>query len=178
VRAGWEKLAWIALAIALIVVGCGPSATQSPPTPTLTPVPPTQTPTPTPVPPTQMPTPTPVPPTQTPTPTPVPPTQTPMPTATTALPFPIGGTFTKVGYTWEFKADGSYHSKSQWTDIDGVYTVTGNQIVIQEDYVPCKDIVGTYTWTYDGEALSFTVVDDQCRDRRNVVDRDHWLKKP
>ena len=166
-RAGWEKLAWIALAIAFIVVGCGPSATQSLPTPTLTPVPPTQTPTP-----------APVPPTQTPTPTPVPPTQTPTPTATTALPFPIGATFTKVGYTWEFKADGSYHSTSKWTDINGVYTVTGNQIVIQEDYVPCKDIVGTYTWTYDGQALSFTVVDDQCRDRRVVVDRGQWLKKP
>ena len=181
-RAGWEKLAWIALAIVFIVVGCGPSATQPPPTPTPTLVPPTQTPTPTPVPPTQTPTPTPVPPTQTPTPTPVPPTQTPTPTptptATTALPFPVGGTFTKVGYTWEFKADGSYHSKSRWTDTDGVYTVTGNQIVIQEDYVPCKDIVGTYTWTYDGQALSFTVVDDQCRDRRVVVDRGQWLKKP
>ena len=144
-RVGREKLAWIALAIVLIVVACGPSATQAPPTPTATAVPPTQT---------------------------------PAPTATTALPFPVGATFTKVGYTMEFKADGTAHTKSRWVDIDGVYTVTGNQIVMQDDYAPCKDMVGTYTWTYDGEGLSFTTIDDKCRDRKNVVEWGTWLKKP
>jgi len=145
VRVQWEKLAWIAPAIVMIVVACGPSATQAPPTST---------------------------------PTPVPPTQTPVPTATTALPFPVGGTFTKVGYTWEFKADGTSHTESKWIDAYGVYTVTGNQIAIQEGYVPCKDIVGTYTWTYDGEGLNFTTVDDKCPDRKNVVEWGKWLKKP
>jgi hypothetical protein len=167
VRVKRKKLAWIALAIVSMMVGCGTSATQSPPTLA-----------PTPVPPTQAPEPTPVPPTQTPKPTPVPPTQTPAPTATTeALPFPVDGTFTKVGYTWEFKADGTYHTTSKYVDSDGVYTLTGDQIAIQEDYVPCKDIVGTYTWTYDGEALSFAVVDDKCRDRLGVV-RGKWRPKP
>jgi len=157
VRAKREKLAWITLALVLMVVGCGPSATQSPPTLA----------------------PTPVPPTQIPEPTPVPPTQTPAPTATTeALPFPVDGTFTKVGYTWEFKSDGTYRSTSKYTDADGVYTVTGDQITVQDDYVPCKDMVGTYTWVYDGEALTFRVVDDDCTDRRNVVGRGHWSKKP
>jgi hypothetical protein len=157
VRVKRKKLAWIALAIVLTVVGCGTSATQSPPTSA----------------------PTPVPPTLTPEPTPVPPTQTPVPTATTeALPFPVGGTFTKVGYTLEFKADGTCHITSNYVDSDGVYTLTGNQIAIQEDYVPCKDIVGTYTWTYDGEGLNFTTVDDKCRDRKNVVEWGTWLKKP
>ena len=163
-----EKLAWIALAIVLMVVGCGTSTTQSPPTPAPTPVPPTQTPAP-----------ATVPPTQTPEPTPVPPTQTAAPTATTeALPFPVDGTFTKVGYTWEFKADGTYHTTSKYLDLDGAYTVTGDQIAVQDDYVPCKDVVGTYTWAYDGEALTFTVVDDECTDRRNVTGRGQWLKKP
>jgi hypothetical protein len=91
--------------------------------------------------------------------------------------FPIG-IFTKANWTWEFKADGSYHSEQSMANDDGVYTVTGNQITIQGDYVPCKGIVGTYTWTYDGTALSFTTVDDQCTDRRNVTGRGQWLKKP
>jgi len=167
VRVQREKLAWIALAIVLIVVGCGTDVAQSPPTPAPTPVPPTQTLAP-----------TPVPATQTSEPTPVPPTQTPAPTATAeALPFPVDGTFTKVGYTWEFKAGGTYYTTSKYVDSDGVYTLTGDQIAIQEDYVPCKDIVGTYTWTYDGETLSFTVVDDKCRDRVGVV-RGKWRTKP
>jgi hypothetical protein len=161
VRVKRKKLAWIALAIVSMVVGCGTGATQSPPTLA-----------PTPVPPTQAPEPTPMPPTETPQPTPVPPTETPE-----ALPFPVHGTFTKVGYTWEFKADGTYHTTSKYVNSDGVYTLTGDQIAIQEDYVPCKDIVGSYTWTYDGEALSFAVVDDKCRDRVGVV-RGKWRTKP
>lgn len=113
-----------------------------------------------------------------PTATAVPPTQTPAPTATTGLPFPVGATFTKVGYTMEFKADGTAHTESRWVDIDGIYTVTGNQIVMQDDYASCKDIVGTYTWTYDGEGLNFTTIDDKCPDRKNVVEWGTWLKKP
>lgn len=144
-RARWEKPAWIALAIVLMVVACGPNATQTPPVPTATAVPATQV---------------------------------PAPTATTALPFPVGATFTKVDYTMEFKADGIAHTESRWVDIDGVYTVTGDQIVMQDDYAPCKDIVGTYTWTYDGAGLSFTTIDDKCRDRKNVVEWGTWLKKP
>ena len=144
-RVGREKLAWIALAIMLMVVACGPGATQTPPAPTATVVPPTST---------------------------------PAPTATTAPPFPVGATFTKVGYTMEFKADGTAHTESRWVDIDGVYTVTGDQIAMQDDYASCKDIVGIYTWTYDGAELSFTTIDDKCRDRKNVVEWGTWLKKP
>jgi len=168
VRVKRKNLAWIALAIVSMMVGCGTSATQSLPTLAPTPVPPKLTPEP-----------TPVPPTLTPEPTSVPPTQTPAPTVTTeALPFPVDGTFAKVEYTWEFKADGTYHTTSKYVDSHGVYTLTGDQIAIQEDYAPCKDIVGTYTWTYDGAALSFTVVNDGCTDRRNVAGRGQWLKKP
>ncbi len=57
------------------------------------------------------------------------------------------------------------------------YTVTGDQVVIQDDYVPCKDVVGTYAWTCDGEVLTMTVVDDKCRDRANMA-RGKWLKQP
>jgi hypothetical protein len=104
-------------------------------------------------------------------------TPTPAPTATPEPSFPTG-IFTKANWTMEFKADGSYHAEQSMANDDGVYTVTGDQITFQGDFVPCKGIVGTYTWTYDGTALSFTAVDDECTERRNVTGRGQWLKKP
>ncbi len=170
-RVKTKELAWIAIAIVLMVVGCGTSATQSPPTLAPTPVPPTQT--------SQ---PTLVPPTDTSEPTPVPPTQTPAPTATAeALPFPVDGIFAKASQTWEFKPDGTYitegHTQLTAGKHSGTYTVTGDQVAIQDDYVPCKDVVGTYGWTYDGEVLTLTVVDDKCRDRAGLA-RGKWRKQP
>jgi hypothetical protein len=168
-----EKLAWIALAIVLIAMGCGPGVAQVPPTSAPTAVPPTQTPEPAALPPTQPPAPTP---------TPVPTTQTPAPTATAAaIPFPVDGVFAKASQTWEFKPDGTYitdgHTQATSAKYSGTYTVTGDQLVIQDDYNPCKDVVGTYAWTYDGEVLSITAVDDKCRDRANMA-RGKWRKKP
>jgi hypothetical protein len=155
-----KNLVWIALAIVLMVVGCGTGATQSPPTLA----------------------PTPMPPTETPQPTPVPPTETPAPTATAeALPFPVDGIFAKASQTWEFKPDGTYisegHTQLTAAKYSGTYTVIGDQVAIQDDYVPCKDVVGTYAWTYDGEVLTFTVIDDTCRDRAGMA-RGKWRKKP
>jgi hypothetical protein len=180
VRVKTKELAWIALAIVLMVVGCGTSVTQSPPTLAPTSVPPTQAPEPTPVPPTETPEPTSVPPTQILEPTPVPPTETREPTAAPALAFPIG-IFAKAGQTWEFRPDGTYitegHTQLTAGKYSGTYTVTGDQVTIQDDYVPCKDVVGIYAWTYDGEVLTLTVVDDTCRDRAGMA-RGKWRKKP
>jgi hypothetical protein len=182
VREQWEKLAWIALAIVLVVGGCGPSAAESPPTVAPTPVPPTLTLAPTPVPPTPTVAPTPVPPTQTPVPTPVPPTQTLAPTATAeALPFPVEGIFAKASLTWEFKPDGTYitQSRTQLVNVDysGTYTVAGDQVAIQDDSIACKDVVGIYAWTYDGEVLTMAKVDDECRDRAGMA-WGKWRKQP
>jgi hypothetical protein len=148
-REEWKKLAWIALVIVLVVAGCGSSATQTPPTSA---------------------------------PTPVPPTQTPAPTATAeALPFPVDGSFAKASLTWEFKPDGTYitegHTQAMNLRLSGTYTVTGDQIAIQDDYAPCKDVVGIYAWTYDGEVLTLTEVDDKCRDRAGMA-WGKWRKKP
>ena len=81
-----------------------------------------------------------------------PPAQPPAPTATPAPSFPKG-VFTKLGWAWEFKPDGSYFNKSQWDEDYGTYSVTGNQVAFQGDYVPCRKFVGTYTWTFDGQVL-------------------------
>jgi hypothetical protein len=143
----WKKLGWIALAFALMVVGCGTSATQSPPTLA---------------------------------PTPVPPTETPEPTAAPVLAFPTG-VFAKASLTWEFKPDGTYvkegHTAATAGKYSGTYTVTGDQVVVQDDDTGCKDVVGTYAWTYDGEVLTLTEVDDKCRGRAGMT-WGKWRKNP
>jgi hypothetical protein len=144
VREQWEKLAWIALAIVLVVAGCAPSAIQSAPT--------------------------------------LAPTQTPPPTPTAeALPFPVDAIFAKGSLTWEFKPDGTYitegHTQLMNVQYNGTYTVTGHQVAFRDDYVPCRDMVGSYAWTYDGEVLTLTKVDDKCRDRAGMA-WGNWRQKP
>ena len=92
-----------------------------------------------------------------------------LPTATTMPDFPTG-TFIKGGWTWEINSDGSYYTNSSMADENGFYTVTGDQVAIQGDFIPCKDIIGTYTWTYDTSVLILTAVDDQCTDRREATE--------
>ena len=131
-RVRWEKLTWIAIMIVLIAVGCGPSATQTPPAPT----------------------------------------------ATTALAFPTG-VFAKASLAWEFKPDGTYVKEGRTAatagKYSGTYTVTGDQVVVQDD-TGCKD-EGTYAWTYDGEVLTLEEVDDPCRDRAGMT-WGKWRKQP
>jgi hypothetical protein len=111
-----------------------------------------------------------------PSPTLVLPTQLPVPTATSAPSFPIGTIF-KGNWTWEINADGSYNSKSELADEDGIYNVYNNQISIMGDYSSCLGIVGVYTWTMDGNMLILTPIDDQCTSRRNVTDG-KWRYEP
>jgi len=114
----------------------------------------------------------------TPAPTLVPPTQLPAPTPTIALSFPTG-VFTKLGWTWEFRPDGSDFIKSQWHEGLGTYTVTGNQVAFHEDIGSCRKFgPGTYTWTFDGQVLILTEVADKCADRRNLIGYGKWVKKP
>ena len=120
----------IALAIMLIVVGCGPKATQSAPPP---------------------------------------------PPTATAVSFPTG-VFTKANWTMEIFDDGSCRVSQQFVDDACTYTVTGNQVVFQGE--TCKGQTGTYNWSYDGQVLSFTVVEDNCNETRNVLHQSKWKKKP
>jgi hypothetical protein len=113
----------------------------------------------------------------TPAPTIAPPAQAPAATVAIAPSFPTGA-FTKLGWTWEFNPDGSDHIKSQWHEGTGAYTVTGNQVAFQDQVGSCKNYVGTYTWTYDGQVLMLTEVDDKCADRRNLIGYGKWVKQP
>lgn len=58
----------------------------------------------------------------------------------------------------------------------GTYTVTGNQITINSGM--CTDVIGTYTWTYDGKALSFKSLGDKCSVREFYLEIGQYVKQP
>jgi hypothetical protein len=91
--------------------------------------------------------------------------------------FPVGNfSNSTLAWTWDFKADGSYSSGGPQAAEHGTFTVAGDQISIKGDY--CGNIIGTYTWAYDGTALTFQGIHDECTDRAGVVVTGKWVKKP
>ena len=91
--------------------------------------------------------------------------------------FPIGNYRNSVvAWTWDFKADGSYSAGGLQAGENGIFTVTGDQISLQGDY--CKDATGLYIWTYDGTALKFEAIHDECTDRAGVVVSGQWTPRP
>lgn len=117
------------------------------------------------------------------TPTPVPPPPTPLPTpgaATTAFPignFVLDGGDPLGGHTCEYKADGTFVYQGHGNTAKGTYTVTGDQVVLRDDYCG-GGLVGTYTWTFDGKALTFKALNDKCSARWSLLDNIKWEKKP
>jgi len=81
-----------------------------------------------------------------------------------------------VNWTWEFRADGTYFAQGIFKSERGTFTVTGDQISMKGDH--CGEITGTYIWTYEGKALTFNLLDDNCMDRRVVIDNDSWFLTP
>ncbi len=143
------KLAGTMLALMLIIIGCKSSATQ--PTLTLTPAA----------------------------------SPTLPPVATVEGSFPIGKFTNGTGnVTWAFLADGKSSTQYPTTSMGntlpasdpGTYTVTGNQITINSGM--CTDVIGTYTWTYDGNALSFKSLGDKCSVREFYLELGQYVKQP
>lgn len=76
---------------------------------------------------------------------------------------------------------------------DGIHTVsTEGKVVVKGNYVVAKDQItftdkegdyacvgqaGTYKWAFDGKALSFTKVEDQCDGRVQGLTAQAWVKK-
>ncbi len=107
-------------------------------------------------------------------------TLTPQPTPKPTTPdFPVG-TFAAGSWVWEFRADGTQiASKSGALYEDGTYTVTGNQIIVQDTRgIYCGEPKGIYTWAFDGKVLTFKVIDDPCAGRRVMVDGIQYSKNP
>ncbi len=95
--------------------------------------------------------------------------------------FPTGvynGTGDNTGLITEFKADGTV-SISDNTGIvwdTTMYKVSGNQIVFSGGKT-CFPSEGTYTWAFDGKALKFTFVSDNCADRKGALTSSDWIKE-
>jgi hypothetical protein len=116
------------------------------------------------------------------------PTQTVEPQATTtsteATAFPIG-TFTMEDHDGKwlivFKDDGSFRVTINGQPMvrRGSYTVSGDQITLSDDSVPCAGKGdGTYRWTFDGKMLTWEVVKDRCIARKGTHDGSTWSKRP
>jgi len=82
----------------------------------------------------------------------------------------------EVNWTWEFKADGTYFAQGVFKSERGSFTVNGDQISMKGDH--CGDITGTYTWTYEGKALNFSLFEDKCTDRKVVIGNGSWFMTP
>lgn len=171
-RKQWEKLACLAFAILLVVVGCGPTATPEPPTPAPTRV----------VEATAVPEPTPVPS----TPTPVPPTPTPDASAAQKLAgiytTTITAQDTDVGFEgdWEleFTPDGILYLTWNGGRLDpSPFAATQDQIEFGVG-AGCGSS-WSYRWTLESGVLNFASVgEDPCSNRNLVLTAHPLLRMP
>jgi hypothetical protein len=138
------------------------------------------------------PTPTPIPATRTATRSPTTPTPTPSPETPTRTPlpppispeFPTGSFFHEhaggVFCVFHFSQDGTYayywlapsrDVSSMRPYATGTYSIDGNLFVeTSTDLAECS-APATYTWTYDGQTLTFQVVgEDMCSDRQRTYE--------
>lgn len=94
--------------------------------------------------------------------------------------FPIG-TYIGGSFTLTFNSDGSHSvSGNDKVLVKGTYTVTKDQIVLtdKEGEYACKGTEpGRYNWKYDGKALSFSKLEDDCGGRINGLTGQPWEKK-
>ena len=81
-----------------------------------------------------------------------------------------------MNWTLEFYADGTDYGIGVFISERGTLAVTGDQITMQGDH--CGEIKGTYTWTYNGKVLDFSVLEDECTNRRVVIDQGSWVLTP
>jgi hypothetical protein len=114
-------------------------------------------------------------------------------TAPTTLPFPAGdyypvdasGNFLNPGEgvtPLTLTVDGSFSRSGS----SGCYVLTGQQITITEhpnithsmSDCPTQTPTGVYTWAYANQILSFTLVNDPCRMRSNMLTQDQWKIHP
>jgi hypothetical protein len=88
------------------------------------------------------------------------------------------GTFT-LGLTaarWKFSQVGLPRCVVHEPFHSGQWNLSGEQIDFTEPGVGCGESF-TYKWEWDGQALKFSVVDDSCRQRIDILTAHPWIKQ-
>lgn len=61
--------------------------------------------------------------------------------------------------------------------IIGKYSIDGNQIIFLNNDSECKGIEGTYRISFDKKNISLNCKDDNCKERRNILEADwEWME--
>jgi hypothetical protein len=72
-------------------------------------------------------------------------------------------------------------SQGERTLVDGQFAATADEIKLTDESGPmacAKDeATGTYRWKYEGEALSFSKLDDRCDGRSGDLSGRQWKKE-
>lgn len=79
-------------------------------------------------------------------------------------------------FTLQFNPAGTFDlTGAGWPAMSGSWTITGSAVTLQMPKGPagCTG-PGRYTFLVAGAQVSFTVIADDCTDRRMILDRSHW----
>jgi hypothetical protein len=94
--------------------------------------------------------------------------------------FPTGS-FVGGMFTLTFNSDGSHTvSAQEKTVVKGTHTVTQDEIVFTDkegEYACSEAMKGKYKWKYDGKALTFSKLEDECEGRVNGLTGQPFAKK-
>ena len=85
--------------------------------------------------------------------------------------FPTG-TFAAGDWAVTFSSDGSYQVKEKGDlVVEGKYEAAGEHVTFtdKQGRYACSDSDGKYTWKYDGKALTFAKLEDDCSGRQGVL---------
>jgi hypothetical protein len=91
------------------------------------------------------------------------------------IPFP-SGTYKALDYVWVFQEDGTslvHNVNDPDTIYYGTYAISGDKVDITDDMCP-GGVEGTYKWEFDGKALKFITLKDNCIDRPYYMTRSPW----
>jgi hypothetical protein len=95
-----------------------------------------------------------------------------------AIAFP-NGSYAIGKWLLQLKGDGGYALKADGLEENGTFAVTGDQLTLKGDRcAKLNNEKGVYRWSYDGQKLSFTALDDLCMDRLKTMDSSSWAKNP
>ncbi len=88
------------------------------------------------------------------------------PSPATTLEFPTGKFVNEdIHRAFQFNEDGTwdfFYINLEVPALNGTYSVDGDLYTdTSSNYAPCPD-PATYTWTYDGDNLTFQLFDDDC----------------